>query len=728
MKIHIVKKGDTLYALAKKYGITLEKLISMNSQIANPNELDVGMKIKVPSTPVPSSGHEIVHKHVVKEGDTLWKLSKAWGIPLQTMIDANPQLKNPNVLVIGQVVNIPKVQADGNVPAPNENVPPPSKEELTKPKSENTKPKSENTKPKEEITKPKSEVTKPKEEVNKPNVEVKPKEEVNKPNAEVNPKEEVNKPNAEVKPKEEVNKPNAEVKPKEEVNKPNAEIKPKEEVTKPNAEIKPKEEVKKPKVEIVQPKVETKKPKSTTEFMYEMEKVNIVSPQNVPWVGNEQLHYNQPMNYPSSFNQPMGNQSFQNQPNIQHPFAAPAPSCPPNYEIPVPVLPQYVSPIPYESCGCNQINSNWYSSYIEPNVTPNIHPHIHPNIHPNVEPNIHPHIQPNVHPNIEPNIHPYIHPNIHPNVEPNIHPHIQPNVHPNIEPNIHPHIHPNVHPNIEPNIHPHIHPNVHPNIEPNIHPHIHPNVHPNVEPNIHPHIQPNVHPNIQPNMKPKVEPNSQLAPYDYHCMPTPIFCDPGFPPIPTAIYPPYPPVYGGAASTVPGYIQSAIPAAIPTGVWGPVGCQPFVYPCGYESEHGKHSYENQSWQNASNMHAPIMKENDSYMRPSGYSSDGVNYNPSLYGAIPGLANSSIESNASNAADIDGLGERAEGGVEEVDSNVDTENTEDKEGHISNVGSKGKQAKIKGTPSRTTKKKKSSKKTTAQERSSIKTRSIPWING
>nr|WP_275099952.1 LysM peptidoglycan-binding domain-containing protein [Paenibacillus alvei] len=676
VKIHIVKKGDTLYALAKKYGITVEELISMNSQIANPNELDVGMKIKVPSTPVPSSGHEIVHKHVVKEGDTLWKLSKAWGIPLQTMIDANPQLKNPNVLVIGQVVNIPKVQADGNVPAPNENVPPPSKEELTKPKSENTK-------PKEEITKPKSEVTKP-------------KEEVNKPNAEIKPKEEVNKPNAEIKPKEEVNKPNAEIKPKEEVNKPNAEVKPKEEVTKPNAEVKPKEEVKKPKVEIVQPKVETKKPKSTTEFMYEMEKVNIVSPQNVPWVGNEQLHYNQPMNYPSSFNQPMGNQSFQNQPNIQHPFAAPVPSCPPNYEIPVPALPQYVSPIPYESCGCNQINSNWYSSYIEPNVEPNIHPHIHPNIHPNIEPNIHPHMHPNVHPNVEPNIHPYIHPNVHPNVEPNIHPYI--------------------------------HPNVHPNVEPNIHPHIHPNVHPNVEPNIHPHMQPNVHPNIQPNMKPKVEPNSQLAPYDYHCMPTPIFCDPGFPPIPTAIYPPYPPVYGGAASTVPGYIQSAIPAAIPTGVWGPVGCQPFVYPCGYESEHGKHSYENQSWQNASNMHAPIMKGNDSYMRPSGYSSDGVNYNPSLYGAIPGLVNSSIESNASNAANIDGLGERAEGRVEEVDSNVDTEITEDKEGHISNVGSKGKQAKIKGTPSGTTKKKKSSKKTTTQERSSIKTRSIPWING
>lgn len=152
MKIHIVKKGDSLYSLSKKYDVSLEELIAMNPQLKDPNQLDVGMKIKVPSSKYPSSGHEIIHKHVVKEGDTLWKLSKAWGIPLETMINANPQLKNPNVLAIGQVINIPKVHTGMAMPA--ETAQPNSNAEMTKPKAELTKPKTENTQPKAELTKP----------------------------------------------------------------------------------------------------------------------------------------------------------------------------------------------------------------------------------------------------------------------------------------------------------------------------------------------------------------------------------------------------------------------------------------------------------------------------------------------------------------------------------------------------------------------------------------------
>ncbi|MGG4394837.1 LysM peptidoglycan-binding domain-containing protein, partial [Paenibacillus thiaminolyticus] len=174
MKIHIVKNGESLYSIAKKYDVPLEELIKMNPQLKDPNEIDVGMKIKVPSSSHPQTGHEIVHKHVVKEGDTLWKLSKAWGVPLQEMIEANPQLKNPNVLVIGQVVNIPKVS--GMTPPSSDSMPmhhgkgemtaPKSKEELTAPKPivEIMPPKAELTKPKPEVTapKPKVEITLPK--------------------------------------------------------------------------------------------------------------------------------------------------------------------------------------------------------------------------------------------------------------------------------------------------------------------------------------------------------------------------------------------------------------------------------------------------------------------------------------------------------------------------------------------------------------------------------------
>lgn len=109
MKIHIVKQGDSLYALSQKYGVPLQKLIEANPQLSNPNVLTIGDKVKIPTAPVSvPENNEVYYKHTVKQGDTLWKLSKAWGIPLKDMIEANPQLKNPNVLLVGEVVNIPK--------------------------------------------------------------------------------------------------------------------------------------------------------------------------------------------------------------------------------------------------------------------------------------------------------------------------------------------------------------------------------------------------------------------------------------------------------------------------------------------------------------------------------------------------------------------------------------------------------------------------------------------
>ncbi|MGO4272472.1 hypothetical protein AB4Z22_21975, partial [Paenibacillus sp. TAF58] len=39
----------------------------------------------------------------------LWKLGKAWDVPLQDMIKANPHLKNPNVLMTGEIVYVPKM-------------------------------------------------------------------------------------------------------------------------------------------------------------------------------------------------------------------------------------------------------------------------------------------------------------------------------------------------------------------------------------------------------------------------------------------------------------------------------------------------------------------------------------------------------------------------------------------------------------------------------------------
>ena len=113
MRIHMVKKGDTLSSIAKKHNIELNEILALNPEIADPNQITVGMKIKLPNSPKPIAhpSHENAHQHVVSQGDSIWKLSKAWNIPLNTLIAANPQLKNPNVLLTGDIVYIPKHDA-----------------------------------------------------------------------------------------------------------------------------------------------------------------------------------------------------------------------------------------------------------------------------------------------------------------------------------------------------------------------------------------------------------------------------------------------------------------------------------------------------------------------------------------------------------------------------------------------------------------------------------------
>jgi LysM repeat protein len=116
LKIHMVRKGETLMSLAEKFNVHPDALLSLNSQINNPEQLVPGMKVKIPIPPSPLElpPAEFLDEYVVKQGDTLWKLSKAWNVPLKALITVNPQLRNPNVLLDGEIVYIPKLAAEIN--------------------------------------------------------------------------------------------------------------------------------------------------------------------------------------------------------------------------------------------------------------------------------------------------------------------------------------------------------------------------------------------------------------------------------------------------------------------------------------------------------------------------------------------------------------------------------------------------------------------------------------
>ncbi|WP_217468062.1 SafA/ExsA family spore coat assembly protein, partial [Terribacillus sp. AE2B 122] len=50
MKIHIVQKGDTMWSIARKYGVSFDELRELNGHIREPELAVPGMKLKIPST------------------------------------------------------------------------------------------------------------------------------------------------------------------------------------------------------------------------------------------------------------------------------------------------------------------------------------------------------------------------------------------------------------------------------------------------------------------------------------------------------------------------------------------------------------------------------------------------------------------------------------------------------------------------------------------------------
>lgn len=97
--LYSVKKGDTLYSIAKEFDTTVNDIIELNE--LNSNVLSIGQLLKIPS-----SSLDEVNTYIVKAGDTLYKIA---GIN-NTSVDELKSLNNltSDILSIGQVIIIPK--------------------------------------------------------------------------------------------------------------------------------------------------------------------------------------------------------------------------------------------------------------------------------------------------------------------------------------------------------------------------------------------------------------------------------------------------------------------------------------------------------------------------------------------------------------------------------------------------------------------------------------------
>lgn len=102
--VYTVKSGDTLWSVAKKFGISVDELKKVNNLTSN--SLSIGQKLVIPSE------KETTNKNVytVQSGDTLYSIAKKYDVSVDAIKEAN-NLPN-NTLTIGQILIIPTEETD----------------------------------------------------------------------------------------------------------------------------------------------------------------------------------------------------------------------------------------------------------------------------------------------------------------------------------------------------------------------------------------------------------------------------------------------------------------------------------------------------------------------------------------------------------------------------------------------------------------------------------------
>jgi LysM repeat protein len=112
-RIHTIKKGETLGAIARQYGVPLSALTTAN-RLADSNRIAAGAVLSIPgpagqspsATPATTGKVPTASSHTIQLGETLEQVARRRGVTVVALAAANG-LANPNVVRAGMVLRIP---------------------------------------------------------------------------------------------------------------------------------------------------------------------------------------------------------------------------------------------------------------------------------------------------------------------------------------------------------------------------------------------------------------------------------------------------------------------------------------------------------------------------------------------------------------------------------------------------------------------------------------------
>lgn len=105
--VHIVQAGENLYRIALRYNTTWQELAQLNG-ITDPTTLRAGQRLVLPAgvAGMPPSAPSGARTHVVQPGDTLYGIAARYGVNAQALAQANG-LTLYSTIFVGQTLMIP---------------------------------------------------------------------------------------------------------------------------------------------------------------------------------------------------------------------------------------------------------------------------------------------------------------------------------------------------------------------------------------------------------------------------------------------------------------------------------------------------------------------------------------------------------------------------------------------------------------------------------------------
>jgi len=108
--IYIVARGDTVKGLAARFGSTVDSILASNPEIRNVNLIYEGQRLTIyvaappPNNPPPPPSGQVYY---AQRGDTLRKIAARFSTTVNTLLQLNPQISNPNLIYVGQAITVP---------------------------------------------------------------------------------------------------------------------------------------------------------------------------------------------------------------------------------------------------------------------------------------------------------------------------------------------------------------------------------------------------------------------------------------------------------------------------------------------------------------------------------------------------------------------------------------------------------------------------------------------